>query len=137
MNNNLLNVSKRYSYRQATQMGISVLQGHEVMPNPPASIFYSSQMGGVNVAELKISNYSMRHKKWWIPVFLFYLNMILSNFQVIFKLLMGNSINGKDLRNALAIALIGNSTYRSNSGKLRDTPPTTVINNNGARNWCK
>ena len=90
------------------------------MPCPPASIYYAHHMGGVDLVDLRVALYAlnMRHRKWWFPCFIFYLNMVMGNIQVIYKMLTGIEISGKDLRIKMSKVLIGNSLYRAILGVL-------------------
>ena len=83
MTSDLVNVSKRYRYRHANRLGILLIQGRAVLPNPPGSIYYSYNMGGVDVTDLKVSNYSlaMRHRRWWNRAFFFILTWPLATFK--------------------------------------------------------
>ena len=129
-----MSVTKRYSLRQSTRLGINLIQGRAVMPTPSASIYYSYNMGGVDVTDLKVSNYTLvfRHRKWWVPVFFFYLNMCLGNVQVLYQQLTGTKINGKDLRIQLSKQLIGNQSYRLTRGRKRTN---ATLNNSGFIDW--
>ena len=118
----LVNVYKRYSRRQAERNPITVTQGQVVLPSPTLSIYYSYQMCGVDVADMKVSNYSMeiRNKKWWMPCLLFYMNMVLNNACTIHNIINNNNkISGKLLRMKLTQQIIGNTSFRQTKGRKR------------------
>ena len=130
MSSNLINVYKRYTRRQAERNQITLDQGRVVLPSPPVSIYYSYQMWGVDVADMKNSNYSMeiRNRKWWMPCFLHYLNTVLGNVQIVHQMLTGNKISGKDLRIEISKQLIGNRSFRLTRGRKRTNLSVNSVN---------
>ena len=112
---NTVNISRRIAADNPQAQQLVLVNGRATVAVHKMAASYSYNVGGSDLADLKIhqSTSLIKVKKWWPAVFYFLINAILHNAHVIYCKIKNEqrNISFKNFKEQVAKSLIGNQTF--------------------------
>lgn len=139
--NNTVNVATNYDSSGVTSVKrFSVEKKASIsIPKPEVIVNYNTHMGGVDQMDESVAAYRtrMRQKKWWWPIFLYFIDVTVVNAWILWKKKTNDkTVKLLSFRRAIALTLLKKYGTPSQQGK-RSAPVMQDVRYDGLNHFLR